>query len=636
MGGRGRRGPALSFAGAGWARRRFALCGGGGFPVLAFGPAGYAVGMARQQATTQAAMPSDAEIVQAEGAEECARRLRLWQLAQQYHQHNPALYIQPHNRGQVQALESDHTYRILIPGNGFGKTTCMGLDADMLMQRLDPFKPHIIPNRPTTAIWFCQKFQQFEILRPQLENDVFTAGWQYRINDHYYQWPNGSRLFLLSADSNWTAIQGIEIDAVYFDEHPGRSFWNEMLFRRRGKHKARYMVAATMTQGMTWFVREVIQPWEAWQREQGRSDEDARFHQDHATTFVWNRGGIEDNPAMGGDDVEHYQSITTVSEKESLVRVGGGYADFTGEAVFNLDALHRMEQVWKTDGENGNIVFVPDQDERVMERLIQARRGEQVSHRFAGIRDPSLFEWVPEMPVDRGRITLYEHPEPDTDYVIGADFAAGLLGKDYDAAMVGRIEDGRVVQVAEALGHWGDVFFAEILYKLGVFYNEAFIVGERQFGLPALRRLYDEMLYQFLYRRRQQERPDDRRSDHLGHHRGIGDMVVANHRLAVRQEEAVLRSGDAIEQHKRYQFRPRAETKTMDDVSHSGELITSAPEGEFDDLVMAGVYMTHAAREVPWFERPPKPYAPGTFGQTFEVDKILKGEHRKRKDPYSR
>lgn len=556
-----------------------------------------------------------------------------------------AEYDFPHDRGQVQALQSDHKIRVLIPGNGFGKTTCMGMDADMLMQRDDPFKPHLMPepDRPTAAVWFCQKYQQWEIMRGDLEANVFTRGWSWKEQKHMYQWPNESRLYVLSSDSDWTAIQGVQIDAVYFDEHPDRKFWNEMMYRRRGRKKTRYMVAATMTQGITWFVTGIIQPWEAWNREQGRTNSQAIEAQDHRDTFVWNIGGIEDNPGMDEEDREHYESVFTASEKERHVRLKGGYADFVGEPVFDLEALEALKAEHEQEGETGRVVFVGDDDETVRDRLIRAAQHagyvDHLGHRWAGVLDQEFFAFHPGLPVDRGRITVFEPPDEQLagNYIIGADFAYGLVGKDYDAAVVGvKTADGQVRQVAEAVGHWGDIFFAETLYALGVWYFEAFIAGERQVGLPTMRRMYDEMGYSYFLMQRRQATRGERVSDLLGHHASAGDTVIPNLRLAIKRHDFIPRSGELIRQLIRYQFRPRKKNEVIDDVTDSMGLTTGAPEGEHDDLARAASYLWHGAREIVHFAKPDRPYRPGTFGEVFEVDKVLKKrDRRKPVDPYA-
>src|SRR5690606_14049594 len=127
---------------------------------------------------------------------------------------------------------------------------------------------------------------------------------------------------------------------------------------------------------------------------------------------------------------------------------------------------------------------------------------------------------------ERGRITIYEEPDPMYNYVWGADFAYGLSDKDFDACIVAKRpnhKDEPYVQVAEAHGHWGDTGFVDTLFALGMYYWGAFGVGERQVGLPALRRLYDEYGYEYLYYNRNLAQRTMRRSDMLGHHK-LGNL----------------------------------------------------------------------------------------------------------------
>lgn len=545
----------------------------------------------------------------------------------------PIWKIQPNTHGQLQALQSRHTYRILIPGNGYGKTVCMAMDAEFLLQGTDPFKPDLIPkDRPRIAVWFCQKFTQFEIQRCDIEK-VMTRGWVWSGRHNLYRWPNGSQLFLISNDSDWRSIQGIHIDAVYNDEHPDQKFWTEMLYRRRGEHKTRYMVAATMTQGITWFVKRVIQPWEDYCRRLGLTNDEALEQQPHPTTFMWNKGGIQDNPSMNAQDIEHYDSIVLANEKEALVRRQGGYADFTGEAVFSLKALERMRS-GVVEGESGAFEFLPDSDPNLAGRL--ALRRSNRAHPYYGAIDPRYFRWIPHAVIPGGRITLFEAPNPEEagNYVAGADFAAGLEDKDFDALEIGlRAPDGTVRQVAEAVGHWGDIAFAEIIFTLCTVYFGAFFCGERQFGLPTMRRLYDEMGYTYQFCQRRDDTRARRPSDLLGHHRHEGDTIIPNHSAAIARGVLVIRSADALEQHRRYQYQPRVASRLMEDVKQSSELKTGAPKGEFDDIVMAMAYMLHAAREVRRFPREKPAYKPGTYGSTLDTHKVLHPTPA-RYDPY--
>lgn len=532
----------------------------------------------------------------------------------------------PHQHGQLQFLQSRHKIRVAIPGNGWGKTTTMGWEIDMCVQKDHPFNRDLLYRWPTVAIWVCPKFQQFNIIKRQLEEEIFTRPWSWNESRHFYQWPNGGQLHIVSSDSEWEHIQGIPVDLVAFDEHPDRRLWNEFLFRRRGKRKTRYMVAATMTMGLTWFIKEVVQPWEQHHKAMGLTGEQARNQQKHPDIWVWDKGGLRDNPAMDEDDRRHYESIGHASSKELTVRLEGGYADFTGDSVFDKEALDRQlvhiskgqdcaMAVCENYSDKPTQIIVPDGYD--VKSLLKQRIGGRSARHYV--------EWYPGAPVDGGRITVWEPPALSSTYVIGADFAAGLVGRDYDWCVVlKKREDGVCEQVAEARGWWGDANFAEILYMLGLWYFNAFICGERQFGLPALRRLYDEWHYPYIYRNRLESSRSRRPSDLLGHHRSAGDTTIPNLRSALDKSSIVVRSGDLLEELRQYQYRPR--TANVDhETATSNQLITSAPQGMNDDGVLALAYAWHAAKEVGRFAMPIPEYAPGTYGQIFDNARVLKG-----------
>ena len=538
----------------------------------------------------------------------------------------PRWLLRPHANGQMQFLQSRHMKRVAIPGNGWGKTTAMAMAADMLMQKDDPFNPDMVPTWPVVGLWVCQKFQQMDILRHQLEEEVWTRPWTWNQSRHFYRWPNGAEMHMVSGDSDWRHIQGIALDFVCFDEHPDRRLWNELMFRRRGKRKTRYMVAATMTQGLTWFVREVIQPWEEYHRQRQMGAADARENQLHPNIWVWDSGGIRSNPGMSEEDIEHYQEQSHAGTKELEVRLKGGYADFTGEAVFDKTSLDAQLQ-YLEEGRDGAIE-IKEISNPVRIVLPDGRDATDIALRRRGGRNRRHWiDFIEGVEVEGGRVTIFEEPEVESTYVAGADFAAGLVGRDYDALLIGRkTPEGQLVQVAEAQGWWGDAQFADIIYALCVWYYNAFLVGERQFGLPTLRRLFDEYRYAAVYKGRSEQSRSRRPSDNLGHHRSANDTIIPNLRSALCRGDIIIRSEDTLAELRQYQYQPKFKGPSVDvDMLRSHEMVTSAPPGMHDDMVLACGYMWHAAREVGRFSMPEASYAPGTYGEIFQNRRVLKG-----------
>ena len=93
-----------------------------------------------------------------------------------------------------------------------------------------------------------------------------------------------------------------------------------------------------------------------------------------------------------------------------------------------------------------------------------------------------------------GTIKVWEMPQADRGYVIGADVAEG---GDFSYATVLCKETNE--QVAEVNVHMDEFEFAALLYKLGMFYNGALIGPERNNQGVAVVKKLDELNYMNLY-----------------------------------------------------------------------------------------------------------------------------------------
>jgi hypothetical protein len=215
-----------------------------------------------------------------------------------------------------------------------------------MAQEFDAWLQHtnrwqITPPWPILAIWFCPDFGQFQKLRVQIEAETLTRGYRWVDDEHKYIWPNGSQLFVVSCDRNWKYAQGTNPDLVGFDEEPPMKLWTELMMRRRGTRDTRYLVAATATQGMTWMHGLIYKPWldaHGGDAARGRSE------QKHPDTWVWDRGGIDDNPGATVEQRAWYHSRVFGSEKERRVRLFGGFADWVGDSVFRDEDLEHLRR----------------------------------------------------------------------------------------------------------------------------------------------------------------------------------------------------------------------------------------------------------------------------------------------------
>lgn len=233
--------------------------------------------------------------------------------------------------------KATHAIRFMCPGNGAGKTTAMGIEANWWVRHKHPWQ--VIPDWPIVAIWVAPQFRQFDILRPQIESECLDAGWHYNGSDNFYEWGDGAKLYVVPSDRDWTYLQGINPDIVLFDEEPPLKLWREMLQRRRGKRKTRFVIGATATAGVSWMEPELYQPWKDHHRALGLDADRALIAQQHPHIWCWDRGGIRDNPGASVEDVAWYESRTWSNEKERKVRLRGGFENWTGDAVFDQSGV---------------------------------------------------------------------------------------------------------------------------------------------------------------------------------------------------------------------------------------------------------------------------------------------------------
>jgi len=532
----------------------------------------------------------------------------------------PSDFYEPHAGGQVQFHRSRSIVRCLFPGNGFGKTRAVGTEVNWWLSHTHPYQP--TPRWPVIAIWCCETFKQFKILRTQLETECFDRPFKFNRADHIYTMDDGGQMFLVSGDSSWTHVQGINPDIVIFDEQPPEALWNEMKMRRRGARKTRYCFAATATQGMTWMHRDLYAPWLKHHQDLGQDETRATREQLHPRLWVWARGGIKDNPGADAGDVDWYESQSFNSDAERAVRLGGGFADFSGTPVFDLQALERQKPNLR-EGEDGSFVKVPAVN-------ADDPRAVTVTERD-GRTWRALLAWKAGAPQVGGRVTVFAHPKAGAKYVIGHDSAYGLAKGDFDYAIVLDRETGE--QVAEAQGHWGDSSWAEVLFGLAWHFNRAFLLGERQVGLMVMRRLYDELHYDYQYYRRDDSKRSRRQSDELGHHRHTGDLTIPMLRGALgrRQNgrlvepEIVLRSHELWRQLVKFQFRPKREGDELHEC-HDDDLEMGAPGGDHDDGVLSLGYANRALREVGRFEESEIDWPEGSAGHLFGIKERLHGK----------
>jgi len=231
--------------------------------------------------------------------------------------------------------------------------------------------------------------------------------------------------------------------------------------------------------------------------------------------------------------------------------------------------------------------------------------------------------FIADGPIAGGRITLFRTPRVDKPCSLGLDFAYGIEGGDFDA---GVMLDCDLKQVLTVHGHWGDGF-ADVLWPILEWYKP-FVVGERQVGLPTLRKLYDRG-YGWLYFNRDESKKGRPVRDTLGHHAHAADGMVDRLRslIAPRQADGTLLA-PKIEIYDetlhgelcKYGFQPRS-ANVPEEGARDSQYVLSAPTGEHDDLVKACCYAAAGVAWLPAWEKPKESLPVGSIGQMLGWDK---------------
>lgn len=534
-------------------------------------------------------------------------------------------------RMQLRFHQSTHIVRALFPGNGAGKTTTMGVECDWWMQHRHPYQK--VPDWPIIVVWLTMKFQQFDLLREQLERRAFTRGWVWNEQKHRYAWPNGSKLYVFSADAQWEDVQGVNPDLIAMDEEGPVKLWRELQMRRRGDKKTRFLIAATATKGLRWMHKDVYTPWLEHHTKLGLNEDQAMVQQKHEWIFCWPKGGLEDNP--GSDDVDktwYNERVSYGSAAEKRVRTSGGFEDFNASPVFDEEDLQRLKAE----------VIQPPPRCGVLQPITDPRLRDHPER-------PVEFQFIPTNTLwNGGRITIYEPPKWGEEYGIGCDTAWGLATSDFSTVIVGRRRIDpktgavHVHQVAEAEGRWSNGPLSWVLWALGWHYNEALIAIERNNGgLDVCRKLYDDRGYHRQYFEQKEEKKSIKFTDTLGYTKYDDRLILRmNHFIGPLDkhgqkmpQQLHVRSLQLWTQMAHYQWRPRSKELDLES-AHDDDLIMGAPPNEFDDLVTGTGGMLLACMNILAIPRKAPAFKPGTAGDVLGHAKIL--EPAKRQGAFTR
>jgi len=170
-----------------------------------------------------------------------------------------------------------------------------------------------------------------------------------------------------------------------------------------------------------------------------------------------------------------------------------------------------------------------------------------------GILEPNVDGVNQFYSAGNGWLKVYEHPQPNLHYRIGADVAEGIENEgkdpDYCAASVFRADTWK--EVATIRGHWEPDIFADYLDLLGNWYNTAWLGVERNSaGIATLTVLNREKRYRRIYYTEVLDESSRKKTKKMGWtttERTKGEMISALAR-AIRQGDCQLSDPGTIEE----------------------------------------------------------------------------------------
>jgi hypothetical protein len=179
----------------------------------------------------------------------------------------------------------------------------------------------------------------------------------------------------------------------------------------------------------------------------------------------------------------------------------------------------------------------------------------------------------------RGELTLFRKLDAGGKYTIGADVAMGVRGGDYSVAQV---LDSKKRQVATYRAQVHPDYFAEVLYKLGEFFNFAYIIVENNsHGILTCTRLGKDMAYPHFYTELQVDKLTEKETMKLGFTTTskTKPLIIDELRASVREGKIELNDKVTIREMLTYI------------VTQSGGM--EAESGCFDDCVMSLALANH-------------------------------------------
>ena len=240
------------------------------------------------------------------------------------------------NSGQLQVHKSDRQQRLVISGNGSGKTAMALHEAVWAAEGFNPLTQKYIPVPRKIGIVLDKPSKVGDKYLPEFNKWFDTSNWEMKQRGKPYveliRFPNGSEIQFYFHEMDPLTFESVEIDDLIADEPMPRHVYVALKRGQRNKGKeARTLMIGTPITG-AWVRREILEPWAA-----GNLPNTECFKFGTAV----NAANLPDNY------IEEYSAI--LSEKERKIRLEGEFFDLDGLALAHL--FKREKHVLPIDAE---------------------------------------------------------------------------------------------------------------------------------------------------------------------------------------------------------------------------------------------------------------------------------------------
>ena len=242
----------------------------------------------------------------------------------------------------------------------------------------------------------------------------------------------------------------------------------------------------------------------------------------------------------------------------------------SGECVFNKEQISNYLAVFDTESEKGYFEY----QKRAYE--IRGIKGELIGCEYS-------VENIRFVPLATGYISVVEEPVKDRPYVIGADTAGS--GADYFTAKVIDNTNGKCVATLRKQ-RFDEDLFAEQIYCLGKYYNDALIGVETNFSRHPVRVL-KSLGYTNLYVAKNLSTMSDKTENYYGFiTSSVTRPIIISNLVSIMRENIRLETD-------------RETLKEMTTFIKRDDGKQAAANGAHDDLVMASAIAHYIAIDYP-------------------------------------